>query len=88
MSQSEATTAVVAEERMEEIRSFVRRISTATQRSYTTEETIRIALKRSRREVSPKSCAGERVSSPTPTMHEPRSSWRRGRITIPERTSR
>ena len=80
MSQTEATTAVVAEERMEEIRSFARRIRTATQRSYTTKETIQVAVERCRREVSLKNYARELVSSPTSTMHGSGSLWRLGRI--------
>ena len=64
MSQTEATTAVVAEERMEEIRSFARKVRTATQRSYTTKETIQVALERCRREVSLKNYARDLVSKP------------------------
>ena len=88
MSQTETTTAVVAEERMEEIRSFARRIRTATQRSYTTKETIQVALERCRREVSLKNYARELVSSPTSTMHVSGSLWRLGRIKNLGRTSR
>ena len=88
MSQTEATTAVVAEERMEEIRSFARKVRTATQRSYTTKETIQVALERCRREVSLKNYARELVSSPTFTMHGSGSLWRLGRIKTLGRTSR
>ena len=52
MSQTETGKAVVAEERTEETRSFVRRVRTATRRRYTLEEKIRIVLERFRREVT------------------------------------
>ena len=49
MSQTEMTKAVAAEERTDEVRSFVRRARTATRRKYTTEEKIRIVLEGFRR---------------------------------------
>ncbi len=50
MSQTDTDKAVVAEERTEEARSFVRRVRTATRRRYSAEEKIRIVLEGFRRE--------------------------------------
>ena len=50
MSQTDTDKAVVAEERTEEARSFVRRVRTATRRRYSPEEKIRIVLEGFRRE--------------------------------------
>ena len=52
MSQSDTDKALVAEERTEEARSFVRRVRVATRRKYTPEEKIRIVLEGFRREVT------------------------------------
>ena len=52
MSQTETAKAVVAEERMEETRSFVRMVKAASRRKYTPEEKIRIVLEGFRREVT------------------------------------
>ena len=52
MSQTETPKAEGAEERTEETRSSVRRVSTATRRKYTPEEKIRIVLEGFRREVT------------------------------------
>ena len=52
MSPSETDKALAAEERTEETRSFVRRVSAATRRKYTPEEKIRIVLEGFRREVT------------------------------------
>ena len=52
MSQTETAKAVVAEERTEETRSFVRMVKTASRRKYTLEEKIRIVLEGFRREVT------------------------------------
>ena len=49
MSQTD-TDNVVAEERTEEARSFVRRVRTATRRRYSAEEKIRVVLEGFRRE--------------------------------------
>ena len=49
MSQTETPKAEGAEERTEETRSSVRRVSTATRRKYTPEEKIRIVLEGFRR---------------------------------------
>ena len=70
MSQTETPKAEGAEERTEETRSSVRRVSTATRRKYTPEEKIRIVLEGFRREVTVSDlCRREG----TPTMHGPRS---------------
>ena len=50
MAQTDTDKAVVAEERTEEARSFVRRVRTATRRRYSAEEKIRIVLEGFRRE--------------------------------------
>ena len=50
MSQTETAKAVVAEERTEETRSFVRMVKAASRRKYTPEEKIRIVLEGCRRE--------------------------------------
>ena len=50
MSQTDTDKAVVAEERTEEARSFVRRVRTATRRRYSAEEKIPIVLEGFRRE--------------------------------------
>ena len=52
MSQTETAKAVVAEERTEETRSFVRMVKAASRRKYTPEEKIRIVLEGFRREVT------------------------------------
>ena len=52
MSQTETPKSEGAEERTEETRSSVRRVSTATRRKYTPEEKIRIVLEGFRREVT------------------------------------
>ena len=52
MSQTETAKAVAAEERTEEIRSFVRMVKAASRRKYTPEEKIRIVLEGFRREVT------------------------------------
>ena len=52
MSQTEPAKAVVAEERTEETRSFVRMVKAASRRKYTPEEKIRIVLEGFRREVT------------------------------------
>ena len=52
MSQTETAKAVVAEERTEETRSFVRMVKAASRRKYTPEEKIRIGLEGFRREVT------------------------------------
>ena len=51
MSQTETAKAVVAEERTEETRSFMRMVKAASRRKYTPEEKIRIVLEGFRREV-------------------------------------
>ena len=52
MSQTETAKAVVAEERTEETRSFVRMVKAASRHKYTPEEKIRIVLEGFRREVT------------------------------------
>ena len=52
MSQTETAKAVVAEERTEETRSFMRMVKAASRRKYTPEEKIRIVLEGFRREVT------------------------------------
>ena len=52
MSRTETAKAVVAEERTEETRSFVRMVKAASRRKYTPEEKIRIVLEGFRREVT------------------------------------
>ena len=52
MSQSDTDKTLAAEERSEEIRSFVRRVRSATPRVYSPEEKIRIVLEGFRREVT------------------------------------
>ena len=52
MSQSDVSKSEAAEERSEEIRSFVRTVKAATRRKYTAEEKIRIVLEGFRRDVS------------------------------------
>ena len=52
MSQTETAKAVVADERTEETRSFVRMVKAASRRKYTPEEKIRIVLEGFRREVT------------------------------------
>ena len=52
MSQTETAKAVVAEERTEETRSFVRMVKAASRRKYTPEEKICIVLEGFRREVT------------------------------------
>ena len=52
MSPTETAKAVVAEERTEETRSFVRMVKAASRRKYTPEEKIRIVLEGFRREVT------------------------------------
>ncbi len=52
MSQSDVSKSEAAEERSEEIRSFVRTVEAATRRKYTAEEKIRIVLEGFRRDVS------------------------------------
>ena len=52
MSQSDSDKAMAAEERIQETRSFVRRVRSATRRRYSPEEKIRIVLEGFRREVS------------------------------------
>ena len=52
MSQSDTDKTLAAEERSEEIRSFVRRVRSATRRKYSPEEKIRIVLEGFRREVT------------------------------------
>ena len=52
MSQSDTDKALPAEERSQETRSFVRRLSAATRRRYSPEEKIRIVLEGFRREVT------------------------------------
>ena len=65
MSQTETAKAVAAEERTEEVRSFVRRVRTATRRKYTPEEKIRIVLEGFRREVTVNvTCAGREGIKP------------------------
>ena len=52
MTQSTVGKPEAAEERTEQIRSFVRRVRSATRRKYTSEENIRIVLEGFRREVT------------------------------------
>ena len=52
MSQSDVSKAEAADQRSEQIRSFVRRVRAATRRKYTPEEKIRIVLEGFRREVT------------------------------------
>ena len=52
MSRTETAKAVVAEERTEETRSFMRMVKAASRRKYTPEEKIRIVLEGFRREVT------------------------------------
>ena len=52
MPQTETAKAVVAEERTEETRSFMRMVKAASRRKYTPEEKIRIVLEGFRREVT------------------------------------
>ena len=52
MSQSDISKSEAAEERNEEIRSFVRTVKAATRRKYSAEEKIRIVLEGFRREVT------------------------------------
>ncbi len=52
MSESDTDTALVAEERSRETKSFVRRVRSVTRRKYTSEEKIRIVLEGFRREVT------------------------------------
>ena len=52
MSQSDTDKTLVAEERSEETRSFVRRVRSATRRKYSPEEKIRIVLEGFRLEVT------------------------------------
>ena len=52
MSQTETAKAVVAAERTEETRSFMRMVKAASRRKYTPEEKIRIVLEGFRREVT------------------------------------
>ena len=52
MSQTDTGKAVAAEERTEEVKSFVRRVKAATRHKHTSEEKIRIVLEGFRREVT------------------------------------
>ena len=52
MSQSDVSKAEAADQRLEQTRSFVRRVRAATRRKYTPEEKIRIVLEGFRREVT------------------------------------
>ena len=52
MTQSSVGKPEAAEERIEQVRSFVRRVRAATRRKYTPEEKIRIVLEGFRREVT------------------------------------
>ena len=52
MTQTETGKALAAEDRTEEVRSFVRRVKAATRRKHTSEEKIRIVLEGFRREVT------------------------------------
>ena len=83
MSRTEMTKAVAAEERMEEARSFVRRVRTAIRRKYTAEEKIPIVLEGSRTRSLTVTCAGGRGSSLTPATRGPRNLWRRARSESP-----
>ena len=79
MSQTETAKAVVAEERTEETRSFMRMVKAASRRKYTPEEKIRIVLEGFRREVTVSDlCRREGIKPHSPTMHGRRSSWRQG----------